>query len=84
VHDCAVKALIDRAGRGSLGLSQGIDSAAFREHMTALLFPDCGCSILLDRSQSLRAEHYWREAGCDKGYSIGNSAGRVPNGRSLI
>ncbi len=35
-------------------------------------------------SLSLREEHCWREAGCDKGCSIGNSAGRVPNGRSLI
>jgi hypothetical protein len=26
----------------------------------------------------------WRDAGCDKECSIGNSAGRVPNERSLI
>ena len=33
---------------------------------------------------SLREGHKWREAGCDEGCSIGNSASRVPNGRSLI
>ena len=84
MHDFEGKALIVRADWSDLGLSQGIVSAAFREHMTALLFPDCGCSILLDRSQSLRADHYWREAGYGEGCSIGNSAGRAPNGRSLI